>query len=230
MLAGIGALLSGVGAVGMALGQSGNKFSRKAMWSQIEGQKSYQEWLSEFNSPKNQVKRYIEAGINPNAVVGGVSSGNMSSGFSPSVPVDGDGPISRLGSVLAGLGGVISRYEAKQMAKDEIRRQDEIRDLDVAAKRLHLNILQKNLENWDLTIQAKKAGMQAPVIGEPLDISSSSYIDDLNDVLNNMPYVGGYYNKTVGKVYKTVSKPGFASRALRVLTEPYIRIFTRALR
>lgn len=170
----LGSVLSGLGSVGMALGQNGNKFSRKSMWSQIEGQKHYQEWLSEFNSPKNQIKRFIEAGINPNAIVGGVSSGNMSSGFSPSVPVDGDGPISRLGSAFAGLGDVIGRREAKQMAKDDIARQDELRDLEVESKRLQLNILQKNLENWDLTIQAKKAGMQAPVVGEPVNSSTGS--------------------------------------------------------
>lgn len=54
-----------------------NQLQKELAQYSYEQQKSLIDAQNEYNLPRNQVQRYIDAGINPNAVIGQISAGNQ---------------------------------------------------------------------------------------------------------------------------------------------------------
>lgn len=88
----VGGLIgAGIGAIGSLFGQKkGNDAAIKAVQEQNKGnmklaeyqyEKNLEQWMreNEYNSPKSQMQRYADAGLNPNLIYGSGSSGNAGS-------------------------------------------------------------------------------------------------------------------------------------------------------
>lgn len=95
------ALGLGVADTAMNLGASAlqNHFSKKMFERQAKFEKEMFRLRNEYNSPKNQIKRLKEAGLNPNFMFGGVESGTASGGSAPSPTSPSVPNVSHLGQI-----------------------------------------------------------------------------------------------------------------------------------
>lgn len=94
--AGIGSLLGGAGSFLGALGGFNQKSSNNG-WQNVanvwaadrafDQQVALMKHQAEINSPANQMKRYKEAGLNPNLIYGQISSGNVSMPSGVNAPI-----------------------------------------------------------------------------------------------------------------------------------------------
>lgn len=101
------------------------------------------DWTNEYNSPRRQMQRLKEAGLNPNLVYGsgGVGSGNTAASAprAPSQTVD----FSSRQSPLEGLASVISAYQDTRMKSAQI---DQVQAMADNAKARTINELERKIQ------------------------------------------------------------------------------------
>ena len=115
--------IAAINAANQALGQvavvSGNraqqrrafKYQQQAMQMQNDMWKENTQWLTEYNSPANQLARYKEAGINPNFIYGNVSAG-ASSGEKPTASApDISGQQRNFMQALSGIRDIVPLFQ-----------------------------------------------------------------------------------------------------------------------
>lgn len=193
---------SGISALGSMLG-SGISAAGSRSAANAAADRAYSLWKTqaEYNTPANQVKRYLEAGLNPNLIYGQVSSGNMAT--TPDVSYsNGSSEIANgLSLTLDKIGQMFGQYAAKKEAKALQDSLEEQRQNQLMIQRLNIQLLQKNLEERELGLVARKAGMAQPVMGSAI-APQSNWIDTGNaiadslsrNVFSTIPFYSKIYN------------------------------------
>lgn len=193
---------SGISALGSMIG-SGISAAGSRSAANAAADRAYSLWKTqaEYNTPANQVKRYLEAGLNPNLIYGQVSSGNMST--TPDLPYsNGSSEIANgLSLTLDKIGQMFGQYAARKEAKALQDSLEEQRQNQLTIQRLNIQLLQKNLEERELGLVARRAGMAQPVMGSAI-APQSDWIDKGNAIADNisrnyLSYLPGY-----GLVYR----------------------------
>lgn len=117
----VGKILGSFGGLGSLAGAALNFWSQSNTNRQVrelaeqQNQLNYEQWLRQnnYDLPKEQMKRFIDAGLNPNLIYGGLSSGStaqpMQSGFQNQVAPEVD-----LNSMLAASQIEVNKSVAKK--------------------------------------------------------------------------------------------------------------------
>lgn len=100
---------------------------------------------NEYNTPANQMQRFIDAGLNPNLMAGQVSSGNQPNAGTPH-------PVDLVGPMLEAV-GTMSNVNLQGAQADEIRQRaiaqrnaNSLFGLDKSLKELSVNELQSRID------------------------------------------------------------------------------------
>lgn len=109
-------------------------------------QKKMMEEQREYNSPANQLKRYMDAGMNPNLAMQKIDGGNMAPADAASLPnVMPEG----LGQYMQDAG---SKMLEAQMVQSNIKKNEadvRVQDQVAAGKKIENEVLAKELGGWD---------------------------------------------------------------------------------
>lgn len=93
-----------------------------------------QEYLNDYNSPENQVKRLRDAGINPQLALGNVTTGSAQGGSTLGASMPNGSPSSRtpFGEISATLDDMVSAQNQQDLLKEDLRKKKaESRGLEI---------------------------------------------------------------------------------------------------
>lgn len=129
-------ITSGANILGGLFGMGSQASANKANMELAKYQNEWNEYMwnkqNEYNTPKNQMARYLEAGLNPNLIYG---SGSASSGNSTSVPTAANMhveplPVPNLGEAA---NQVVSNIRADRLADADIKQKDSVTEYNKSA-------------------------------------------------------------------------------------------------
>lgn len=120
------------GLFGMGSQASANKANMELAKYQNEWNEKMWHMQNEYNLPKNQMARYLDAGLNPNLIYG---SGSASAGNSTSVPTAANMhveplPVPNLGEAA---NQVVSNIRADRLADADIKQKDSVTEYNKSA-------------------------------------------------------------------------------------------------
>jgi len=120
------------GLFGMGSQNSANKANLELAKYQNEWNEKMWHMQNEYNLPKNQMARYLDAGLNPNLIYG---SGSASAGNSTSVPTAANMhveplPVPNLGEAV---NQVVSNIRADRLADADIKQKDSVTEYNKSA-------------------------------------------------------------------------------------------------
>lgn len=120
------------GLFGMGSQNSANKANMELAKYQNEWNEKMWHMQNEYNLPKNQMARYLDAGLNPNLIYG---SGSASAGNSTSVPTAANMhveplPVPNLGEAA---NQVVSNIRADRLADADIKQKDSVTEYNKSA-------------------------------------------------------------------------------------------------
>lgn len=120
------------GLFGMGSQASANKANLELAKYQNEWNEKMWHMQNEYNLPKNQMARYLDAGLNPNLIYG---SGSASAGNSTSVPTAANMhveplPVPNLGEAA---NQVVSNIRADRLADADIKQKDSVTEYNKSA-------------------------------------------------------------------------------------------------
>lgn len=116
------------------------KYQKQAMEMQNEMWRQNTEWLTEMNSPTNQLARYKEAGINPNFVYGNVSAA-ATSGEKPTATAPDISPQQKVfAQAMSGIRDIVPMFQAAVKAQQDLQRGEIAKAQDMEQlKRMELD-------------------------------------------------------------------------------------------
>lgn len=137
--------------------QLGREFQERMLQKQMDYQSDMWSKTNEYNSAKNQVARYQEAGLNPQLLMGQGSAGTAQSQSSPSLGNAYQSTSTPYQNVLSGMGqGLTDFYNNKIVREAQARKSiaeaegveidNETRRLDNATRRKNINADTSNKE------------------------------------------------------------------------------------
>lgn len=193
------ALGAGASVLGSALGfgssQSANKTNiqiarenNEAQMNMLRSQQAYNENMwnkqNEYNLPANQVKRLLDAGINPSAVFGSGSVSEAGSLTAPSMPSLQQAHVSPYSPDLSGVGNAVNAYYQNQLVNAEKKRTQ--------AETAHTEFLtmegnKKLLPTLEyLSNQAKKEGVLGDIARTQLSYAQDAFYWNLKQLRNDV--------------------------------------------
>lgn len=182
-LSGVGSLLQGASSI---FGRNSYAGSRKQMRDQYLYNVMATQDERNYNHPAMQMARYREAGINPNAVFGQISSGE--SALTPLQTASGNSSrsdvFSGLSDIAKGFSNYLSKKEQKKLFEDEKKSMEEEREFNSATKALNLQIQREQL-------RALQIRNNNSILGN-IPVSTRPISEDLQQptVVNPVPYLG----------------------------------------
>lgn len=129
-------ITGGANILGGLFGMGSQASANKANMELAKYQNEWNEYMwnkhNEYNTPKNQMARYLDAGLNPNLIYG---SGSASSGNSTSVPTAANMhveplPVPNLGEAA---NQVVSNIRADRLADADIKQKDSVTEYNNSA-------------------------------------------------------------------------------------------------
>lgn len=106
-------------------------YQKQAMELQSQLWKDNTEWLTEYNSPSNQIARYREAGINPNFVYGNVS-GAAQSGMNPTASApDITRQQAQFMEAMRGISDVVPLFQQALSTQQALQRGEIAQQMDL---------------------------------------------------------------------------------------------------
>lgn len=147
--------------------------------------------MNEYNSPKNQLARYREAGLNPNLMYGNIQNGNQSS------PVQYRSPQMDASMAVNSLNAAVSNLlQNKQLELQNKKIQAEVTNMEVKNRLLERQIYgyQQSQNFWDLTHQGgKNSAAYLKEYDFPIKIASQT--ENLNNLMMDSRSLQNEYQK-----------------------------------
>lgn len=207
---------------------------------QYQNQKKLIDKQNKYNSPVNQMKRLVQAGLNPNLAYGNVSTGNQTQ--VAEAPNYG----SAIGEGISAVGGAITNYlskkEAKQLAEKEAEDKKVMNDL-------HLQLTQEQLLQSRLKTQEMQKSLSAiPAPSQKLITDGNQQVlkgshktnlgskqnemtsqvdnwdkynkiaNDIDKAIYNVPYLGSAYKSVRDGMEDLKDIKTFPSAAIKIIS------------
>ena len=107
------------------------KYQQQAMQQQSQLWRENTEWLTDFNSPSNQLARYRAAGINPNFVFGNVSAAAQNGQNPTAQAPDITRQQAQFAQALSGISDVVPLFQQAMKSQQELQRGEIAQAMDI---------------------------------------------------------------------------------------------------
>lgn len=228
--------------IGSVLGGAQGAFNSYMNYKMLDKQYKNQQKLidkqNKYNSPVNQMKRLVQAGLNPNLAYGNVSTGNQTQ--VAEAPNYGSAIGEGISSVTGAITNYLDRKQAKQLAEKEAEDKKVMNDLhlqltqeQLLQSRLKTQEMQKSLSTIPAPSQQLITdGNQQILKGSHKNNLGSkqsemvSQVDNLDkynklaskidEAIYKIPYIGGAYKSVRGGLDDLGHISTFPSAAIKI--------------